>query len=122
MKNIPVKAKDYKKLLHKNSSPAYIFDAETFAFIEVNKAACEMYGYSPDEFLSLTVMDLHLKENHDKVRAENIMLNNLRVYYGNWTHKKKNGELIPVKVIRDKIIFQDKDAWFVTVKLLPVEK
>jgi len=114
--------KDYHKLLHQSPVPTYILDEQTNSFIEVNKAACELYGYTPAEFRSLTALDLHLKEDHNKLRAERIMLGTFKVYYGNWTHKKKNGELIRVKIIADKIIYPDKGAWFVIIKPLKLEK
>jgi two-component system, cell cycle sensor histidine kinase and response regulator CckA len=38
--------------------PMWIFDADTLAFLAVNEAAIDHYGWSRDEFLRMTIMDL----------------------------------------------------------------
>src|SRR5690242_15901769 len=52
--------KRYSDLFRLNPQPIWIYDIETFKFFQVNRAAVELYGYSVEEFLNLTVFDLRL--------------------------------------------------------------
>jgi PAS domain S-box-containing protein len=38
----------------------WIYDLRTLSFLAVNDAAVECYGYSREEFLAMTVRQLHL--------------------------------------------------------------
>ena len=41
----------YRLLFEGNPHPMWVYDVETLAFLAVNDAAVESYGYSRDEFL-----------------------------------------------------------------------
>ncbi len=49
---------EYRLLFQGNPNPMWVFDLETLAFLEINDAAIQHYGYSRNEFLSMTLMDL----------------------------------------------------------------
>jgi PAS domain S-box-containing protein len=42
--------KRYQLLFHKNPLPMWVIDLDTLAFLAVNDAAVEKYGYSAEEF------------------------------------------------------------------------
>jgi two-component system, cell cycle sensor histidine kinase and response regulator CckA len=48
----------YGMLFGNNPLPMWVFDVESLAFLEVNEATVRHYGYSRDEFLSMTIMDI----------------------------------------------------------------
>ena len=48
----------FKKLVEFSPSPMMNFDAKTKRMLEVNQAALDFYGYTREEFLTLTVMNL----------------------------------------------------------------
>ncbi|HKG32177.1 MAG TPA: ATP-binding protein [Gemmatimonadales bacterium] len=48
----------YGMLFQSNPNPMWIFDVETLEFVEVNEAATLQYGYSRDEFLGMSIMDI----------------------------------------------------------------
>jgi PAS domain S-box-containing protein len=48
----------YGMLFGSNPQPMWVFDVETLAFLAVNEAAVRHYGYTQDEFLSMTIMDI----------------------------------------------------------------
>ena len=41
-----------------NPIPMWTYDLDTLAFLEVNRAAEQHYGYSRSEFLSMTIADI----------------------------------------------------------------
>jgi PAS domain S-box-containing protein len=49
----------YRLLFDRNPHPMWVFDQHTRQFLAVNDAAVRTYGYSRDEFLGMTVDDLH---------------------------------------------------------------
>lgn len=53
----------YRLLFEENPYPLFVVDKVTKRFIEVNKAAVNHYGFSKDEFLELTIMDLTKAED-----------------------------------------------------------
>ena len=44
-----------RELFENNPHPMWIFDIHTLAFLAVNDAAVEKYGYSKKEFLNMTI-------------------------------------------------------------------
>ena len=54
--------KQYRLLFQSNPNPMWVFDLETLKFLEVNEAAIQHYGYSREEFLAMTIMDIRPPE------------------------------------------------------------
>jgi PAS domain S-box-containing protein len=105
----------YRYMFHNNPQPMWIYDVETLAFLEVNEAAINHYGYSQEEFLSMTLLDIRPEKEHNKfleVVREN---NNYYSNSGEWVHRKKNGELIIVEILWHSIIFNQKKARHVLI-------
>lgn len=102
----------YRILFDRSPRPIYVFDLETLAFIEVNQAALQHYGYSREEFLSLTA---------DAIRPpEEMSLLLDRIHSGIQTpamtrHRKKDGSLIDVEVSVYHLTIQDRGAVLVSV-------
>ena len=49
------KEEHYRMLFLNNPIPLWVYDCDTFAFLAVNEAAVQQYGYSEIEFLSMTL-------------------------------------------------------------------
>jgi len=48
----------FRRLFDNSPFPTWIFDLETLRFLEVNGAAVDLYGWSREEFLAMTVADI----------------------------------------------------------------
>jgi PAS domain S-box-containing protein len=48
----------YRLLFEANPQPMFVFDLETLSFLDVNDAAVRHYGYSREEFLKMTILDI----------------------------------------------------------------
>lgn len=88
----------YRVLFAENPQPMIIYDIENLSILEVNQTALDFYGYNREEFLSMTVVELHPEkelptffESIEKTRkghnTDGISL-----------HKKKNGEMVYIKI------------------------
>jgi PAS domain S-box-containing protein len=99
----------YKTLFEKNPAGMYIFDRETYEILEVNEAIIQAYGYSREEFLSMTIKDIRPAEDWEKAK---FVVKNLHDEYkiGKWRHKKKSGELIIVDIKAVKIEYMGRNA------------
>ncbi|HUK87047.1 MAG TPA: PAS domain S-box protein, partial [Terriglobales bacterium] len=58
----------YRSLFQQFPDPVFLVDRESLRFLDCNQAAVRRYGYSRDEFLRMTVLDLHPEDEQDKVR------------------------------------------------------
>jgi PAS domain S-box-containing protein len=77
---------------------AFVFDLETFEFLEVNEAAVRQYGYSRDELLRMKVTDIRSSE--DAQRLEQFLRENVLFagHAGQWKHTNKDGSVIDVEI------------------------
>jgi PAS domain S-box-containing protein len=56
-------------LFEQNPLPMWVFDRETLAFLAINKAAIAKYGWSREEFLSMTIEQIRPEEDLPFLRA-----------------------------------------------------
>jgi len=52
----------YRQLFEHLPMPLWVFDRETLRFVAVNDAAVNHYGYSREEFLAMTVLEIRPNE------------------------------------------------------------
>jgi PAS domain S-box-containing protein len=52
----------YRNLFETNPLPTFIYDFDTLRFLAVNKVAEKHYGYSKNEFLGMTILDIQPPE------------------------------------------------------------
>jgi len=104
----------YRLLFEANPNPMWVCDIGSFRFLAVNDAAVEHYGYSRDEFLSMTVGDVH-PEEIPFIERQDSSLNNQPASSSRevWKHVKKNGVTIDVEIISQAIQFQGREALLV---------
>lgn len=63
-------AAHYRLLFENNPNPMWVYDLETLAFLLVNDAAVEKYGYSRAEFLTKTLFDIRPLEDAERLRTD----------------------------------------------------
>jgi PAS domain S-box-containing protein len=86
----------FRLLFESNPVPMWVYDRQTLSFLEVNEAAVQHYGYSRDQFLSMSLLDIRPEEDKapliDHVKGEAGTLQSEKC----WRHHKANGEVIEV--------------------------
>jgi len=99
----------YRLLFDSNPHPMWIYDRETLAFLAVNDAAIQHYGYSPNEFLRMTLRDIRPSEDVpwllEKVSEIKPGMNSAA-----GRHFKKDGALIDVEIVSHTLNFRGKRA------------
>ena len=81
----------YRLLFDHNPNPMWVYAATTQEFLAVNAAAVAGYGYTRQEFLSMTM---------DQIRVDSADL----------CHKRKDGTLIEVAVTSQELVFDGGEA------------
>ncbi|MDB6109690.1 MAG: hypothetical protein JWR69_1440, partial [Pedosphaera sp.] len=109
----------YRILFHRNPLPMWVYDVQTLAFLAVNEAALRHYGYSREEFLSMTILDIRPPEEVPRLKeilpgspAEPDPRNS-----GVWRHRKKDGTIIEVEVWSEALPFAGHNARLESVPL-----
>lgn len=101
----------YKLLFYRNPLPMWIYDMETFYFLEVNEAAMSNYGYTHEEFLGMTIFDIRSTE--EKLRLQNFYESKTAAdptHRGYWSHKRKDGSVILAEITAHLIQYEGKKA------------
>ena len=105
----------YRYMFDNNPQPMFIYDLETLAFLEINNSAISHYGYTREEFLSMTIKDIRPKEDIEALLKDVELTRHAYNPAGEWRHVKKNGEIINVEIISHSITFHNRSARHVMV-------
>ncbi|MDQ3134525.1 MAG: PAS domain S-box protein, partial [Acidobacteriota bacterium] len=105
----------YRLLFESNPNPMWVYDAETFAYLAVNEAAVEHYGYTREEFLAMTILDVRPSKDIPGVLKHIAAFEGPRRYAGEWEHRKKDGTQIFVEINSQTIDFGGRRARLVLV-------
>lgn len=105
----------YRMLFENNPQPMWIFDEQTLAFLDVNAAAVAHYGYSREEFLSMTIRDIRPPEDLPDLLKDIATHQITRHTDGPWRHRKKDGTIIAVEITAMPIDGFGRPAKFISV-------
>jgi PAS domain S-box-containing protein len=100
----------YRFLFENNPLPMWVFDVDTLAFLSVNDAAIQHYGYSEKEFLTMNLKDIRPPEE-----VATLLQHTNKSFpgidkAGDFKHLKKNGTFIDVEIVSKQLIFNGKNA------------
>jgi PAS domain S-box-containing protein len=101
---------DVDLLFENNPHPMWAYDLETLAFLAVNEAAIDKYGYSRDEFLSMTIADIRPPEDVPALLENVAHVTEGLDHAGQWQHRRKDGSLIVVEITSHTLTFAGRPA------------
>lgn len=87
----------------------WIYDRQTLAFLAVNDAAIQYYGYSQDEFLRMTIRDIRPAEDVPRL-LEKVSGIQLGMNSASGRHLKKDGTLIEIEIVSHTLQFGGRRA------------
>ena len=100
----------YRSLFENNPLPMWVYDLETLAFLAINDAAVQHYGYEREEFLAMAIKDIRPEEELPALLDNLAAVTEVMEESGPWRHRKKNGMLIDVEIMSHEISFGDRPA------------
>src|SRR5829696_7160751 len=105
----------YKLLFESTPQPIWVYNEETLHFLAVNEAATRTYGYTRDEFLSITINDIRPQEDIPTLMIKNAADPNELVISSPWRHRTKDGKTIYVEMSSHPVVFDGKNSRLVIV-------
>lgn len=107
---VEASAQNYRRLFEDNPLPMWVTDPQHQTFLMVNDTAIAHYGYAREEFLRLRSGDILPLEESPQGRAGAGASPQLGVTDGIWRHRKKNGEIITVRLTHDELVYMGRPA------------
>jgi diguanylate cyclase (GGDEF)-like protein/PAS domain S-box-containing protein len=99
----------FRLLFESNPIPMWVYEHASLRFIAVNDAAVAHYGYSREQFLSMTLLDIRPPEHWDELRRVAA-----RPHSGSsgrtWRHHKADGTPIEVAVFSQPLVYEGRQA------------
>jgi PAS domain S-box-containing protein len=112
----------YHLLFDSNPHPVWVYDLKTLAILDVNPSAVQNYGYSREEFLSLTIKDIRPPEDVPALLDSAAKAMPGTETAGVWKHRKKDGSLIHVEITSRPLVYDGRDARLVVATDVSVRK
>ncbi|HWN18273.1 MAG TPA: ATP-binding protein [Gemmatimonadales bacterium] len=100
----------YGMLFRSNPQPMWVFEIDTLAFLEVNDAAIRQYGYTRDEFLSMTIMDILPPDDapglHHGLERTGVMRGDVALSQ----HQRKDGTIVDMELVSHEMELGGRQA------------
>ncbi len=97
--------KRYRGMFDSNPIPMWLYEQDSLKFTAVNQAAIESYGYTREEFLSMTMADVHpeiIREDPGNPRANATVQDSIRIEGA--IHIRKDGSKLYADVTSRELL------------------
>jgi diguanylate cyclase (GGDEF)-like protein/PAS domain S-box-containing protein len=105
----------FQLLFDANPVPMWVYDSRTLAVLAVNDAAIEHYGYTRDQFQSMTVLELRPHEQREAALRYLSGIASRQSHHGTTVHRKADGTRIDVVVYSRQLQYRGHNARLVAV-------
>jgi PAS domain S-box-containing protein len=112
----------FRLLFASNPLPMWACDSETLAFVEVNEAAHDQYGYAREEFLEMRFSDLLPPEEAQRLSEEVASRALHAQYLGEWKQRLKSGAIIDVEIRARRFPMGERSVWLAVAKDITARK
>ena len=112
----------YHLLFDSNPHPVWVYDLQSLGILDVNHSAVLNYGYSREEFLSLTIKDIRPPEDVPALLESTVKAPPDVDATGVWRHCKKDGTLIDVEITSHHLVYSGKNARLVVATDITIRK
>jgi PAS domain S-box-containing protein len=104
-----ISREDYKYIFERSPQPMCIWDLENYKIMNVNEAMEAHYGYTKNEFLNMTVLDLKPREDVETFMSDAALLKpGHRVEKRLFRHMIKDGTVINVLNSSNEVIYNGR--------------
>ncbi|MBE0611604.1 MAG: PAS domain S-box protein, partial [Dehalococcoidia bacterium] len=107
--------RDASLLFAANPWPMWVFDPETLRFLDVNSAALDLYGYTRDEFLALSLDDIRPPDSVDDFHGHLVRLDPAGISRSRWRHVTRDGRTLSVDIAGESVIYAGRPARLIVV-------
>lgn len=101
----------YRRLFDHSPATVILWTLDDLRVQEVNQTAIDLYGYSREEFLSMSILDIRPAEEHSRfVETVLTMRDKLEKKSGVWLHKNRAGKKMYMNVSMHRIMYNERPA------------
>lgn len=107
---LAIREQEYRLMFDANPQPMWVYDIETLKFSDVNTAAVRAYGYSRQEFLSMTIAAI--REPSDvPAMLDSVQTPRTGAWRdGPWQHLRRDGSALWVEIAANDLLFYGRPA------------
>ncbi|HEU5039363.1 MAG TPA: response regulator, partial [Gemmatimonadales bacterium] len=99
----------HRELFEANPQPMWVLDVDTLAFLMVNDAALRQYGYTREEFLGMTIIDLRPEDEAPGLaRSPEVGVRRPEVALAQ--HQRKDGSIVEVEMVSHELELDGRRA------------
>lgn len=96
--------------LDTNPQPLWVYDLSTLRFLAVNDTAVATYGYSREEFLAMTILEIRPVNERVRLLEAVAAVRAGAATPQLWVHQRKDGQTFPVRVTSLRMPLAGHDA------------
>ena len=100
----------YRLLFDSAPQPIWVYDENTLTFLAVNEAAVKTYGYSREDFLSMTINDIRADEELPALLIKTSIEQSEPLISSPWRHRRKDKSTIYVETVSHPLVLQGTEA------------
>src|SRR5258706_7800906 len=112
----------YQTLFQSSPVSTFICDTRKWRFLEINEAAAREYGYAREELLKMTLLDLGLTEDAERLAETLTNLGPTSGEIGTWRQRRKDGVAIEAEMVSFRIQFARQQARVVIARDVTLRK
>ncbi|MDO9198811.1 PAS domain S-box protein [Rhodoferax sp.] len=112
----------YRLLFERNPLPMWVYDIKTLRMLAVNEAAVAKYGYSKQEFVGLTLLDLHHEDDAAQLREHLELPPEAQRMPRLWQHRHRDGGMSEVEVVTEELELDGIRARMAVVRDLTAQR
>jgi diguanylate cyclase (GGDEF)-like protein/PAS domain S-box-containing protein len=102
-------------LFEENPLPMWVFERASLRFLAVNQAAIEHYGYTREQFLAMSALDIRPREEVEEFRQIAGTGKGSHAAGRSWRHVKVDGSLIDIVAYSKPIEYDGRPAFMVAI-------
>ncbi len=95
-------------LFEHNPLPTWLHEIESLKFLRVNEAAARLYGYSQEEFESMSILQIRPSSEQEKARSFIKELTSNTEEHGIWLHQARDGRQFEVEITSHELLYAGK--------------
>ncbi len=113
---------EHRTLFENNPFPVWVYDSYTLRFLAVNEATVREYGYTREEFLKMTLLDIQPPEESKRLIAAVEANKEIGLVIEDWRHRRRNGSVFDVEISAQTIDFRGRAARIVLARDITMRK
>jgi diguanylate cyclase (GGDEF)-like protein/PAS domain S-box-containing protein len=105
----------FEYVFDRNPLPMVVYACHDFRFLAVNDAAIKHYGYTREQFLAMTALDIRPALDRERFKAAIQSKPNTNLQGEIWQHLKADGSTIDVAIFRQPLFFRGESVVLVAL-------